>query len=89
MTRKHATTTIALTIAAVLSMFALSGCMGFDIQIQTPFDEIEQGIENFERGIEDGFSEYGDGASEDRSDDGYRDGDEYEYDGYSDDRDGD
>ena len=63
-TRKHIARVARLVIAASLGivvMASLSGCLGFDVHISTPFDEIEQGIENFERGIEDGFSEYGDG----------------------------
>lgn len=58
---------------AALAMTSLSGCLGFDVHISTPFDEIEQGIENFERGIEDGFAEYGDGDGHDdeRDDDRY------------------
>lgn len=61
---KHIVRVAHLVIAASLGivvMASLSGCLGFDVHISTPFDEIEQGIENFERGIEDGFSEYGDG----------------------------
>ena len=63
-TGKHIARVARLVIAASLGivvMASLSGCLGFDVHISTPFDEIEQGIENFERGIEDGFSEYGDG----------------------------
>ena len=63
-TGKHIARVARLVIAALLGivvMASLSGCLGFDVHVSTPFDEIEQGIENFERGIEDGFSEYGDG----------------------------
>ena len=72
-TGKHIARVARLVIAAslgVIVMTSLTGCLGFDVHISTPFDEIEQGIENFERGIEDGFSEYGDG---DERGDGERD----------------
>ena len=86
---KHIVRVARLVIAASLGivvMASLSGCLGFDVHISTPFDEIEQGIENFERGIEDGFSEYGDGhgngdrdRDRDRDDwDGERNEDEWD-----------
>lgn len=86
---KHIVRVACLVIAASLGivvMASLSGCLGFDVHISTPFDEIEQGIENFERGIEDGFSEYGDGhgngdrdRDRDRDDwDGERNEDEWD-----------
>ena len=88
-TGKHIARVARLVIAASLGivvMASLSGCLGFDVHVSTPFDEIEQGIENFERGIEDGFSEYGDGhgngdrdRDRDRDDwDGERDEDEWD-----------
>lgn len=41
-----------IVITAVLSVFAvlsLSGCLGFDINISTPFDKLEQRIDEIER----------------------------------------
>lgn len=80
-TGKHIARVARLVIAASLGivvMVSLSGCLGFDVHISTPFDEIEQGIENFERGIEDGFSEYGDGHGNGNRD---RDRDRDDWDG--------
>lgn len=80
-TGRHIARVARLVIAAslgVIVMTSLTGCLGFDVHVSTPFDEIEQGIENFERGIEDGFSEYGDGHGNGDHD---RDRDRDEWDG--------
>ena len=87
-----------IVIIAVLSVFAalsLSGCLGFDINISTPFDKLEQRIDEIERDGDGRVweNEDGDMDDDDRTHEHENDDDEdgesildYEY--YHDDIDG-
>ena len=55
-----------IVIIAVLSVFAalsLSGCLGFDINISTPFDKLEQRIDDDDRTHEHDNDDDEDGES--------------------------
>lgn len=45
----HIIRVIIIAVLSVLAMLSLSGCLGFDINISTPFDKLEQRIDEIER----------------------------------------
>ena len=68
-----------IVIIAVLSVFAalsLSGCLGFDINISTPFDKLEQRIDEIERDGDGRTWEDGDMDDDDRTHEYENDDDE-------------
>ena len=42
-----------IAVLSMLTMMSLSGCLGFDIHISTPFDKLEQRVEEIERDGDD------------------------------------